>query len=536
MSEAKPDVALAEKFSLFTDKELPTKKPARRTALMIIHGMGQQRKFETMSRAAEGIERVCGAATVKRMRSVRFGDDDDHVFSRIEMNLADGRGVDIYEGYWAPVTEGEVTLRDVMSFLIQGAWKGITNAKLTFPRWVFGALHRFNCKHFTRTALVLTLLFVVSLASLNAFLLALAAGRATGIRPGWTASPALMNHFAAMVLMFLAAAAGFGAIFFAAGWQRKKNEELKRFRLVSRLGVYYLIAVAAYTCIFAFFVARRIPAWSGPVFRAIALGLVLIAAGICALAILRSRYKWPELLFAIVLVAIARGIQLLNWDAAWLNDRWPWLLAALLALSAFVRRFFVQYLGDVAAYVTPSSLDRFETIRSHIKKRVFDVADAIYRGGKDEELLYDSVVIAGHSLGSIAAYDVLNRMLNDDARSGGKIGVLKRTTGFVTFGSFLDKTAFIFETNLRHLSADRAALAATVQPLIEDTRTKALPWKNVRSPWDIFTGRLNYYDDPDLDTNRVEDVVDYDALRPIGAHDEYWNNKTLWRNVSVLIP
>jgi hypothetical protein len=167
---------------------------------------------------------------------------------------------------------------------------------------------------------------------------------------------------------------------------------------------------------------------------------------------------------------------------------------------------------------------------------VFDVANAIYRGGKDEELLYDSVVIAGHSLGSIAAYDVLNRMLNDDARSGGKIGVLKRTTGFVTFGSFLDKTAFIFETNLRHLSADRAALAATVQPLIEDTRTKALPWKNVRSPWDIFTGRLNYYDDPDLDTNRVEDVVDYDALRPIGAHDEYWNNKTLWRNVSALIP
>jgi hypothetical protein len=51
-------------------------------------------------------------------------------------NGAPPKRVDIYEAYWAPLTEGEVTLRDVVSFLFR---TGITSVpRSLFPRWMFG--------------------------------------------------------------------------------------------------------------------------------------------------------------------------------------------------------------------------------------------------------------------------------------------------------------------------------------------------------------------------------------------------------------
>jgi len=50
---------------------------------------------------------------------------------RAEFDMRDAQGRDIevhvYEGYWAPYTEGQVTLRDVMWFLIKAGRKGLCN-------------------------------------------------------------------------------------------------------------------------------------------------------------------------------------------------------------------------------------------------------------------------------------------------------------------------------------------------------------------------------------------------------------------------
>ncbi len=90
-----------------------------------------------------------------------------------------------------------------------------------------------------------------------------------------------------------------------------------------------------------------------------------------------------------------------------------WALLVLASLAA--RRVFVQYVGDVAAYVSPHVLDRFAELRKKIKDFVCDIGKAIYeQPGTEGEHLYDAVAIVGHSLGSVIAYDLLNRLIVED--------------------------------------------------------------------------------------------------------------------------
>src|SRR6266446_2287245 len=91
-------------------------------AVFVVHGMGQQIQFQTLDDVAEGLR----AANVRRsggptprpgVRAIAVGDERPQ---RIELTLTGGnrrtREVHIYEAYWSPITEGEVTLRDVMRF------------------------------------------------------------------------------------------------------------------------------------------------------------------------------------------------------------------------------------------------------------------------------------------------------------------------------------------------------------------------------------------------------------------------------------
>jgi hypothetical protein len=69
--------------------------------------------------------------------------------------------------------------------------------------------------------------------------------------------------------------------------------------------------------------------------------------------------------------------------------------------------------------------------------------------------------LVGRSLGSVVAYDTLNGLLNEDVSRS------TRTQLLLTFGSPLDKTAFLFRAQ-SEFSDVREALAAATQPLIVD--------------------------------------------------------------------
>jgi hypothetical protein len=221
--------------------------------------------------------------------------------------------------------------------------------------------------------------------------------------------------------------------------------------------------------------------------------------------------------------------------SGWTFLRWPfWLWPFLLLAAARIRSVMVQYVGDVAAYISPDRLDRFSRIRGNIKEQARRTAAAIYsaqdlNGGGFQ---YRQVALVGHSLGSVISYDTLNRLIKDDELAGGPRDILGRTNLLLTFGSPLDKTSFVFALHGSEATETREALVAAVQPLIQDYRYRPFPWVNVWSPNDVISGKLDYFDSAPADPNRgVKNEPDPEASIPLLAHVEYWKNRLVWERL-----
>jgi hypothetical protein len=213
-----------------------------------------------------------------------------------------------------------------------------------------------------------------------------------------------------------------------------------------------------------------------------------------------------------------------------------WVFPFLIFFSAKVREIMVQYVGDVAIYVRPNKLDRFDQVRNEIKEAARSVVSAIftaYAGPDTTKFLYDRVALVGHSLGSVIAYDTLNRLMLDDWLSGNALQVAERTKSLITFGSPLNKTAFFFTIQAKDSLHLRERLASAVQPLIMSYRKfRKLAWINVYSPNDIISGSLKFYDLPGFEIfPAVINIPDPDACVPLLAHVSYWNNPTVWQQL-----
>ena len=235
-------------------------------------------------------------------------------------------------------------------------------------------------------------------------------------------------------------------------------------------------------------------------------------------------------------------------NAAWFSRAWWWALVKLFVWFVVIgeglvaRYFIIEYVGDVAAYISPYKDSKFDEIRQKIQNVGLTVGKVIYGFGSPLATVprYGKIVVAGHSLGSVLAYDTLNALINQDnvSAAADQRGVISRTRALVTFGSPLDKTAFIFRMQARD-SEDwiREQLAASAQPLIVDYtqyRPATFEWVNIWSSMDIISGELNYYDDPALPPNHppcVQNMTDPRANIPIYAHIQYWNNPTLGRQL-----
>jgi hypothetical protein len=214
---------------------------------------------------------------------------------------------------------------------------------------------------------------------------------------------------------------------------------------------------------------------------------------------------------------------------------------AMVAEAFYVRYFLIEYVGDVAAYVSPYKDSKFDQLRQQIQKVGLDVGKVIYGFGAPQDAVphYRKIVVVGHSLGSVLAYDTLDALINTDSVSApaDRRNVVARTRALITFGSPLDKTAFIFRMQPdNEQDWIREQMVASAQPLILDYplyRPDTFRWVNIWSRMDIISGELNYYDDPDdpaLTPNKPPGVVnmrDPKAWIPFYAHVQYWNNPRL---------
>jgi pimeloyl-ACP methyl ester carboxylesterase len=213
-----------------------------------------------------------------------------------------------------------------------------------------------------------------------------------------------------------------------------------------------------------------------------------------------------------------------------------WILLIAEALAA--RYFIVEYVGDVAAYISPYKDSKFDDIRHQIQDVGLNVGKVIYGFGSPQPNVpfYQKIVIVGHSLGSVLAYDTLNALINLDNVSvpPDQRNVVGRTRALITLGSPLDKTAFIFRMQAKN-DQDwiREQLAASVQPLIVSYslyRPRGFDWVNIWAKMDIISGELNYYDDPAAAPNVppcVQNMPDPQAKTPLIAHVQYFGHDVL---------
>ena len=111
-----------------------------------------------------------------------------------------------------------------------------------------------------------------------------------------------------------------------------------------------------------------------------------------------------------------------------------------------VTKTFVEYMGDVAIYTTTDVKSKHYNIRKLI---LYDSFKQVETLTKDKDI--ENIIIVGHSLGSVIAYDTINRLnylINSNKEETDKeainMDLANKIKGFVTFGSPLDKTAFFF--------------------------------------------------------------------------------------------
>ena len=191
----------------------------------------------------------------------------------------------------------------------------------------------------------------------------------------------------------------------------------------------------------------------------------------------------------------------------------------VLGAGYVVRGLLIQYVGDVAIYVSSHTVSTFDQARDEIKTLVRRVLCSVCGQGG-----YDRVIVVGHSLGSVVAYDALNGTMLADEVSGALH--IERVRRLITFGSPLDKTAFIFRAANAADAPVREALAVTVQPLLVYTPSSAFDWINIHSGNDIISGKLDFYPP-------ARNQVDPQADIPILAHVQFWDNEVLARTIAV---
>ena len=481
--------------------------PARGvTAVIVSHGMGQQVRFETLEQVANAL-RGEDAARHGRPHGPRITVDEvmlgETRLARAEMRVTgkDGaaREVHLYEAYWAPVTEGRVSLMDVIAFLLRSGFHSLRAvADPTFDRWMFGRWVRFAIHRF-RTALEVSgvMLVLLSLILINTLVTAvLATHSLTGGTIAWPKPNLFRQLTLDLSLVFVAVIAIVLGAMFVPRWMRPKmpragEKGLRAGSLVGwalvALGFGGVVAIAVFMVIHVLSSPGKLtqmPMFGGP-----------------------GPLKGRETLEAWVV-----------WGAA-------------LWVSFQARGFLVEYVGDVAAYVSAHTVSKFWDMRHQIHEISMEVARAVYgaRAPNGRDPAYDRIVVVGHSLGSVVAYDMLNDVILEDRLKQLPFDAAHRTEMMLTFGSPLEKTAYLFRTQRPHTAEVREALAAAVQPMIQSYVSRPRFWVNLSSPNDIISAPLRFYDaedPPEGGSRRVENVTDPDADLPLLGHNQYWTSPT----------
>lgn len=461
---------------------LPSTDQPRRIAVIGIHGIGTHLPGSMLAATAANVRKAL------EHRGFSVGEPEvasnvgktNKIESRMDFKFFDQEKEDVvhtlsvFEGYYSPYIKGKMNAAQILSWLVQ---TGVDNLEdRSFTRQVFKKKEVFPSVRHTGVLLLALLIIICSLIGLNA-----ANGEALAHllngkpRPSDCALVFVGCGIFIVTLLFLLC-----RLLFRHNRKQRVTESLDSPSAEpegssSSAGLNLAVGGAAV----AFLAADSFVLW----------------ARLSPDALGRFSAPRPELIWLTTLV--------------------------ILAISYRLKAYIENYGGDVATYANGYYSSAQYEVRVNIRKRILEVFDYVHDLKDQNKPAFDTIVVMGHSLGSVVAFDTLNKFLLERYGSGKNI----RFRGLLTYGSPLDKISYLF----RPTSTDAIDLVAKTissrQPLIDSIHVrKNVHWVNLYTASDIVAGKLDYFDPsqggPD-DPPRIKNVDDPDNNIPIASHSQY---------------
>ena len=523
--------------------------------MLVIHGIGEQNPYETLDSFARGVlsflrQKLGGEEHVK-LDSVKVAFKD---WTQVGMRLKVESGpryqtkgqVDMFEYYWAPDTEGKLSWKDTLNWLIRTdltplryfadnlqQMMNVPQARFHSALWHCVKLYAREIMRvlFLYVPLAVGLLWLLPWLSQPSSIWKSLKPIVAALQPysEWP-KPVVLACYASALLMMLFMLQSFIAFLYRSfptmrGWARGvwsalAKPDFKKDRMEWAEGVGSALDEPSVT---------TIQGWAEGLWFVLAL---LSTAAFFALGYFLP-ILWPW--FAVDLQPL--------WETILTNKKE--IIFAVLAVSAAaaLRYVLTAYVADVAVYVSSDAKSKNYVARSAILK---GSSAALTRILADDQ--YDYVILAGHSLGSVIAYDTINELLvQQDAALGPKsdrpatvlsLEQLQKLRGLVTFGSPLDKIYYFFR---EHVSEDQAIRAQILSMLYSFRKVDSmrdytpykfryafpqlddLMWVNAYAFMDPVGARLKFYD-----LRGDENQERFRYWIPGLAHLSYWRDPNFY--------
>jgi len=554
---------------LETTQEAPPASPPVQ-AILVIHGIGPQQPFQALDRFVNGLRdalRLDGLSVTTTHRFFRREEALDNSFM-IEAFKREGETayfrLDVHEFYWAPLVQGKASFAQVARWLLATGFTPVRRLAFNIPLVVRRGMDRSHQllelgRELRRLLYVPLVAFglVWLAASLVSQSSALAKQILDALAP---MLPSLMTWSggatAALALVAAIAAIGLGlSIPEQIGdlWELRKNGPPQDGvgRAASRA---YDAEKNPFTGLLkgAMAGAKSLSDEASAQWHAeLQARLWFLPLSLLALVVAVALVIWislPSPPGAVFPAPVVHNFlsQLLKTELG---------IVILLLLIAFaLKRVFVDYVADIALYTTANENSAFFVTRAALLREATSRVRYLLR-----EEQYASVAIAGHSLGSVIAYDAIT-LLRTEAQFSRERDVREdevalshtvpitdkhfaKLTTLITFGSPLNKVLYFFrtrtkvyETFRRHILQEERGFRLLPDllardPIIEASGTTPIHdkvhWVNVFSPMDPISARLVFY-------RKIVERPRWYRI-PGKCHVDYWQDRKFYRDVLIAL-
>lgn len=488
-------------------------------AIVVVHGIGVQRREATLNSFISSLKKFAGVTGGRRFQEdTPFGEPLPPDAARIERN---GVSADLYEVYWAPLTSRKTTARSVLWWLFRTTFVPGESWRPPSRKTLIDLVIAFIAVSFVLLTLTLGL---SSLGNLTADAAKGACEQAAGdisecetVRKDIAPENGELTGDAVTVEGGAQLSSVISAIADSVSPGKLTNRPLKEITPTHAAEVLQEVAVWTWIVLMGVvFVTAQALYRLGQIARSMSPGS-----------------EAPVLIQIVFFVLLCLALFALIQLVPPVLVAFTWVLVLVGFVVRRARHFLSESLGDVQVYSERDENSEHAAAREAVlgeAEKVFSILSA-----RD----YKSIVVIGHSLGSVVAFTAMDRLTRRTP------DLLPRIESFITIGTALEKVRYFFERkNPSERSAVEIDNAAKV--LSRDRVWLNLWYLNdpVANPITTFQeGKSRYVNHPWRTTPELADLLNEGREKlvanvsfgfpltpvPIWTHSKYWNDPPVIR-------